>query len=44
MAERGVKVDHTKIMRWVHQYSSEIEKKIIRHLRPTNYSWRVDET
>ena len=22
----------------------EIEKKIIRHLRPTNDSWRVDET
>jgi transposase-like protein len=31
-------------MRWVHQYSSEIEKKIRRHLRPTNDSWRVDET
>jgi IS6 family transposase len=44
MAEREVKVDHTTIMRWVHQYSSEIEKKIRRHLRPTNDSWRVDET
>jgi transposase-like protein len=44
MAERGVKVDHTTIMRWVHQYSPEIEKKIRRHLRPTNDSWRVDET
>jgi len=32
------------IMRWVHQYSPEIEKKIRRHLRPTNDSWRVDET
>ena len=21
MAERGIKVDHTTIMRWVHQYS-----------------------
>jgi IS6 family transposase len=31
-------------MRWVHQYSPEIEKKIRRHLRPTNDSWRVDET
>ena len=30
--------------RWVHQYSPEIEKKIRRHLRLTNYSWRVDET
>jgi transposase-like protein len=31
-------------MRWVHQYSPEIEKKIRRRLRPTNDSWRVDET
>jgi transposase-like protein len=31
-------------MRWVHQYSPEIEKKIRRHLRPTNDSWSVDET
>ena len=44
MAERGVEVDHTTIMRWVHQYSPEIEKKIRNHLRPTNDSWRVDET
>ena len=44
MAERGVKVDHTTIMRWVHQYSPEIEKKVRRYLRPTNNSWRVDET
>jgi len=44
MAERGIQVDHTTIMRLVHQYLSEIEKKIRRHLRPTNDSWRVDET
>ena len=44
MAERGIEVDHSTIMRWVHQYSPEIEKKIRRHLRPTNDSWRVDET
>jgi len=31
-------------MRWVNQYSPEIEKKIRRHLRLTNDSWRVDET
>ena len=36
--------DHSTIMRWVHQYSPEIEKKIRRHLRPTNGSWKVDET
>ena len=42
--ERGIQVDHSTIMRWVHQYSPEIEKKIRRHVRPTNDSWRVDET
>jgi IS6 family transposase len=44
MIERGIQVDHSTIMRWVHQYSPEIEKKIRRYLRPTNNSWRVDET
>ena len=44
MAEREIKVDHTTIMRWGHQYSPKIEKKVLRHLRPTNDSWRVDET
>ena len=44
MAERGVKVGHTTIMRWIHQYSPEIEKKVRRYLRPTNDSWRMDET
>ena len=44
MAERRVKVDHTTIMRWVHQYSPEIEKKVRKYLKPTNDSWRMDET
>jgi transposase-like protein len=44
MIERGIQVDHSTIMRWVHQYFPEIEKKSRRHLRPTNDSWRVDET
>jgi transposase, IS6 family len=44
MAEKGVMVDHTIIMREVHQYSPEIERKIRRHLRPTNDLWGVDET
>lgn len=38
MAERGVEVDHTTIMRWVYQYSPEIEKKVRRYLKPTNDS------
>ena len=44
MIERGIQVDHSTIMRWVHQYSPELEKKIRKHLKPTNDSWRVDET
>ena len=44
MIERGIQVDHSTIMRWVHQYSPEIEMKVRRYLRPTNDSWRVDET
>jgi len=44
MIEGGTQVDHSTMMRWVYQYSSEIEKKIRRNLRPTNDSWRVDET
>ncbi len=44
MIERGVQVDHSTIMRWVHQYSPEIEQKTRIHLRLTNDSWRVDET
>jgi len=27
MIERGIQVDHSTIMRWVHQYFPEIEKK-----------------
>jgi transposase, IS6 family len=44
MYERGIKVTHTTIMRWVHQYSPMIEEKLRRHVKLTNDSWRVDET
>jgi transposase-like protein len=44
MAERGVKIDHTTIMGWVHQYSPEMEKKVHRYIKPTNDSWKTDET
>jgi transposase, IS6 family len=42
--ERGVKVDHTTIFRWVQSYSPEMDKRIRPHLNPTNDSWKVDET
>ena len=44
MIGRGVQVDHTTLMRWVHQYSPEIERKVHRYLKPTTDSWRMDET
>ncbi|MBD2066321.1 IS6 family transposase [Leptolyngbya sp. FACHB-671] len=44
MQERGVAVDHSTINRWVLQYAPELDKRIRRHLKPTNDSWRVDET
>jgi transposase-like protein len=44
MEERGLLLAHTTIMRWVHQYGPEFDKRIRRHLKQTNNSWRVDET
>jgi IS6 family transposase len=44
MAERGLKVDHSTIARWVLTYAPELEKRIKPQLKPTNDSWRVDET
>ncbi|PYE88354.1 IS6 family transposase [Bacillus sp. 196mf] len=44
MEERGLFLVHTTIMRWVHQYGPELDKRIRRHLKQTNDSWRVDET
>jgi transposase-like protein len=44
LSERGLDIDHTTIHRWVIRYSPEIGKKIRPHLKPTNDSWRLDET
>ncbi|MEK4915977.1 IS6 family transposase [Bacillus sp. FSL E2-8887] len=44
MEERGISLAHTTIMRWVHQYGPELDKRVRRHLKSTNDSWRVDET
>ena len=42
----GIKMNRTRSYNheMIHPYSPEIEKKIRKHLRPTNDSWRVDET
>ncbi len=44
MQERGLNLTHTTIMRWVHQYSPIISEKVRKHFKPTNDSWRMDET
>jgi transposase-like protein len=44
MGERCLNLAHTTIMRWVHQYAPEIDKKIRPYLKRTGKSWRVDET
>jgi putative transposase len=44
MAERGVDVSHTTILRWVQCYVPEFEKRWRRYARPVGASWRVDET
>jgi transposase-like protein len=42
--ERGLDVHHVMVFRWVQEYSPELDKRCRPHLRPTNESWRVDET
>ncbi len=37
-------VDHSTINRWVLRYAPELDKRIRPYLKPTNDSWRVDET
>ena len=44
MAERGVTVVHTTVLRWVQRFVPDIEKKWKRYTRPVGSSWRVDET
>jgi len=44
MAERGVRVDHTTIYRWVQYYGPQLAHHVRCRLKPTNNSWRIDET
>jgi transposase-like protein len=44
MAERDLSMAHTTIMRWVHHYAPEFERRWSRFARPAGSSWRVDET
>lgn len=44
LSERGLPIVHTTIMRWVHQFGPQLNKKIKPYLRLTSKSWRCDET
>ncbi len=44
MGERGLNVARSTINRWVLHYAPELDRRCRPHLKPTNDSWRVDET
>ena len=44
LAERGVRVAHTSVFRWVIKYVPQIEKRFREHKKPVGRSWRMDET
>jgi transposase-like protein len=44
MAERGIALAHTTILRWVQRYVPEFEKRWNLYARPVGDSWRVVET
>src|SRR5262245_5883882 len=44
LAERGLRADHVTVWRWVQRYAPELQRCLRHHLKPTNDSWRVDET
>ena len=44
MQERGLKVVHTTIYRWIQCYAPELEKRVKYFLKTPNGSWRTDET
>ena len=44
IAERGIDLAHTTMMRWVQRYPPEFEKRWKRLACPVGGSWRMDET
>jgi transposase, IS6 family len=44
LEERGLGADHTTVWRWVQRYAPEMDKGLRCYLKPTNKSWRIDET
>jgi transposase-like protein len=44
MAERGISVAHSTILRWVQHFRPEFERRWQRFARSMGGSWRMDET
>src|SRR3954467_3700356 len=44
LREQGWSVDHTSLFRWVQRYGPELAARCRAFLKPTNRSYRVDET
>ena len=44
MCERNLSIDSSTIWRWVQRYAPELNARIRSELKPTNGSWRTDET
>src|ERR1700689_3500449 len=44
VAERGVEVDSSCVWRWFQAYAPELNKRCRPFLKPTNKSYRIDET
>ena len=44
LAERGVRVDHVSLHRWVQRFAPELERRVRPHMRPVGSTWHVDET
>jgi IS6 family transposase len=42
--ERGLSLERSTIMRWVHEYSPELEKRIKPYLKGSHSAIRMDET
>lgn len=44
LADRGVRVDHVSLHRWVQRFAPEIGRRVRPHLRASGRTWHVDET
>ena len=44
MRERGLRLHHTAIFRWVQRYAPELDRRCRPHLKSTSKSYHVDET